>query len=228
MDDTTQDASSPTGGTGPDRGSGAVPAMRVTDPARIRALTHPVRLDILEILDDVGQATATQCAERLGETVANCSFHLRSLAKAGFIEPAPVRGREKPWRPVAHHRSMDYDPTDPASGRAMGEMAGLMVLREAERVRDFLQRNVEQPEQWRDTVSITTAGFWATADEMRALVQDVQHLTDRYAGRWRDPSLRPAGARPGRLFATINPDDYLSADDPRSTDDPRPTDDEVS
>lgn len=182
--------------------------QRITDPARIRALAHPLRLELLDYLGDVGEATATQCAERTGETVANCSFHLRTLARAGFIEPAPARGREKPWRPAASSRRLDAEPGDAASMRAVGELAGLMVLREAERFREFLGRQTSQPEEWRDTVTVTTSSFWATAEEMRELVAAVNRLADRFAGRTTDPSKRPPGARPGRLLATVNPDDF--------------------
>ncbi|HWS57300.1 MAG TPA: helix-turn-helix domain-containing protein [Actinotalea sp.] len=190
--------------------------MHVSDPARIRALAHPVRLDLLQLLDDRGEATATQCADELGETVANCSFHLRTLAKAGFIEAAPSRGREKPWRPTSRGRMMEPDPSDPASVRAVTELAGLAMIREVDRVRDFLQRNTEMPPEWSNTVSVTTSAFYATPDEMRELVLAVTRLTDRFEDRMRDPSRRPPGARMGRLFATVNPDD-VSPSDPAPT-----------
>ena len=180
----------------------------ITDSSRIRALAHPLRLELLDFIGDVGEATATQCAEHTGETVANCSFHLRTLAKAGFIEPAPARGREKPWRPVTRSRTLDVDPADPTSFVAMSELVGLVVTREADRVRTFMAAHPRRPDKWRDTVSVTTSAFWATAEEMRELVAAVTQLTDRFAGRTADPSLRPEGARLGRLFATVNPDSF--------------------
>ncbi len=180
----------------------------ITDPSRIRALAHPLRLELLDFLGDVGEATATQCAEHTGETVANCSFHLRTLGKAGFIEPAPSRGRERPWRPVARSRTLDADPADPTSVHAMSELVDVVLTRETERVRSFMATHARRPDEWRDTVSVTTSSFWATADEVRELIDTVTHLTDRFAGRTEDPSLRPEGARLGRLFATVNPDSY--------------------
>ena len=184
----------------------------ITDPSRIRALAHPLRLELLDHLGDVGEATATQCAEHTGETVANCSFHLRTLAKAGFIEPAPSRGREKPWRPVSRTRQFDVDPSDPASYRAVSELVGLQVLREAERFREFMATETRVPDGWHDTVTLTTSSFWATADEMRELVETVTRLTDRFDGRAEDPALRPDGARHARLFATVNPDSFPTDD----------------
>lgn len=184
----------------------------ITDPSRIRALAHPLRLELLDFLGDVEEATATQCAEHTGETVANCSFHLRTLAKARFIEPAPSRGREKPWRLATRDRTLDVDPADPTSFHAMSELVGLVVTREAERVRTFMATHPQRPDEWRDTVSVTTSSFWATADEMRELVETVTQLTERFAGRTEDPSLRPPGARHSRLFATVNPDSFPADD----------------
>lgn len=198
--------------------------IRTTDPERIRALAHPVRLELLEVLDDLGEATATQCAERLGETVANCSFHLRVLAKAGFIEPAEARGREKPWRPTGPGgRQMSIEPGNPASRHAVAEVASLSMTREVERVRAFIQEQPDPPPGWEDTVTLTQAAFWATADELRELVAQVHALTERFTGRSRDAALRPEGARPARLFATVNPDSFPeTTSDASSTDAPEP------
>lgn len=182
--------------------------LRITDPDRIRALAHPLRLELLEYLEDVGLATATDCAAHTGESVANCSFHLRTLAKAGFIEPAAQRGREKPWRPTATQRRLDVDGDDPSSIHAVRELVGLSLLREAERFRQFLATHDTRPAGWEDTVALNSARFWATADEMRELVAAITTLTDRFAGRSEDPSLRPEGARPGRFVAMVNPDSF--------------------
>ena len=53
--------------------------MELTDPQAIRALAHPLRLDLVELLGQ-GPMTAAECARALGSTQANCSFHLRQLA----------------------------------------------------------------------------------------------------------------------------------------------------
>ncbi|WP_165368076.1 ArsR/SmtB family transcription factor, partial [Phytoactinopolyspora endophytica] len=97
--------------------------LRITDPQRLRALAHPVRNELLDALRVEGEATATRCAELVGQSVASCSFHLRMLAKYGFIERGEQRGRDRPWRLVtrAMQTSPDYD--DPASIQAATEVA---------------------------------------------------------------------------------------------------------
>lgn len=198
------------------------PTPTITDPARIRALAHPLRLELLDLLGELGEATATQCAERTGETVANCSFHLRTLARAGYIEPAPGRGRERPWRLVARSRRLDIDPDQPGSQPAMTELVGLMLTREVERFRDFLARHDRLPDAWRDTVAVNTGAFWATADELRELVETISHLLDPFAERQSDPSRRPPGARLARLLAAVNPD-TLPDDGPSPAPEPAPS-----
>src|ERR1700750_347044 len=70
----------------------------VTDPRAMRALAHPVRLALLELLTD-GPLTATEAGERVGESPANASFHLRQLAKYAFVEEAGGgTGRRRPWK----------------------------------------------------------------------------------------------------------------------------------
>lgn len=178
----------------------------VSDPERVRALAHPIRLDLLDYLGEVGEATATQCAARIGESVASCSFHLRMLAKYGWIEPAERRGREKPWR-IAH-RERDLRPSPEVAGslRAVAEMAALTVTREAERLQRFLRRADAEPDEWIQATTLMTATLWLTRDEMAELSRRVQHLTDEFAGRSADPALRPPGSRRARLLGALNPE----------------------
>lgn len=178
---------------------------RISDPVRIRALTHPLRLELMDVLGD-GPATATECAKATGESVASCSFHLRMLAKYGFIEPAERRGREKPWRLTSPGRDVRPDDDQPESVRAVGEMAQLYVEHAVEGVRQWLARMTEEPSQWNQASTLTGASFWATAEELAEFSQIVQNLAAPYVGRNDDPSLRPEGARPISLFAAAHVD----------------------
>src|SRR5260370_19739100 len=72
---------------------------KVTDARTMRALAHPVRIALLEELVLGGALTATEIGERIGESPTTCSFHLRQLAKYGFVEEAGGgKGRARPWR----------------------------------------------------------------------------------------------------------------------------------
>lgn len=178
----------------------------ITDPERIRALAHPLRLALLDHLEDAGEATATQCAHALGESVASCSFHLRMLAKYGFIERTADRGRERPWRAVDRgHYDATPDERVPGSLHAVRALAELSVQREMRRIAQFLESAESETQRWLLATTITRSSFWATAEEMASLSQAVQALTARFADR-DEPAKRPLGARRGRLFAVVNPD----------------------
>lgn len=188
--------------------------LEVTDPQRIRALAHPLRIELLDILGSVPEATATECAERTGESVASCSFHLRMLAKYGYVEPAEPRGREKPWRLVSRSRSVSADWSDPASVAAAGEFALLMIDQEAERLRSWIRQAKDEPREWSEGAAITRSMVWLTRDELTELSKAMNGLADRFRDR-DDPTLRPAGARLVRMFGatTVEPDPSAGTDD---------------
>lgn len=191
---------------------------RITDPARIRALAHPVRLALLDHLGDVAEATATECAEAIGESPASCSFHLRTLEKYGFIERAESRGREKPWRVVSAGLDLRPDPEIPGSLHALQAVAALGLESEFLRAREFFAHADAEPDLWVQASTFTRSTFWATAEELAELSRDLQTITDRFEGRHTDPSKRPPGARFSRMMALAHPDPRAAASVPAEED----------
>ena len=114
------------------------PEARVLrDPKAMRAMAHPVRLQVLEILGEEGPLTATELGERIGESPANTSFHLRTLAKYGFVEEAERgKGRSRPWREVTGALVVREEELDGEARRAAVAMASakrMVLLRLIER-----------------------------------------------------------------------------------------------
>jgi DNA-binding transcriptional ArsR family regulator len=71
---------------------------------QLKALGHPLRLRVLEMLGDEGGQSLTnrELAERLGVDPGHLHFHVRMLLRAGLIERAEGgKGREKPYSAVA-------------------------------------------------------------------------------------------------------------------------------
>ena len=56
------------------------------DPRSLKALAHPLRLELLELLRFEGPSTASALARRVGESSGATSYHLRQLARHGYIE----------------------------------------------------------------------------------------------------------------------------------------------
>ncbi|MDP2774304.1 MAG: helix-turn-helix domain-containing protein [Nocardioides sp.] len=83
-------------------------------PQALKALTHPVRLRMLGLLRTEGPATATRLATRLGLNSGATSYHLRQLARHGFVVDDEERGnaRERWWR-AARSTATDNTAADP-------------------------------------------------------------------------------------------------------------------
>jgi DNA-binding transcriptional ArsR family regulator len=174
------------------------------EPERMRALAHPLRLRLLDILVVEGNATATRCAGLTGESVASCSFHLRMLAKYGFIEPAERRGRERPWQMAARSLTATYNPEVPESLPAAGEVVRAVVGQEMLRIEHLLDALPSEDDRWVLSSVVARSVMWVTADEMAEISKQVTHLTDRFADRRDNPALRPVDARLARMFAVVN------------------------
>src|SRR5258705_13282349 len=85
----------------------ATSVPRASSATALRALAHPLRWQLIDLLGREQTATATRCAQLTGESVASCSYHLGILAKYGYIaEAAGGRGREKPWQLTSFEQSL--------------------------------------------------------------------------------------------------------------------------
>jgi predicted transcriptional regulator len=186
------------GGTRDDRGR-----LNLTDPKAIRALAHPVRWALLEALSQAGTLTATQASEMLGESPANCAFHLRTLAKYGFVEEAGGgRGRERPWRQSYDGMSWRTRTDDPQASAAAEALDQVWLDRSLTRAMQGLTSMAKWPKGLEDSLGATTTRLYVTAAEADQLYSEISEVFERlvgmhhrYADR-RDPKLRPADAVP--------------------------------
>ena len=75
------------------------PQSDISDPRIIKALTHPLRIQILAALDE-RTASPSELADELGAPLGNVSYHVRQLAGLGLIKlvkRTPRRGA------IEHH-----------------------------------------------------------------------------------------------------------------------------
>ncbi|WP_166351932.1 winged helix-turn-helix domain-containing protein [Phytoactinopolyspora limicola] len=211
IDDGPQEASATTTAE-PDPAPATLAEPReLRDPAELRALAHPVRLAILELLITNGPSTATELAEQLGdESPANCSWHLRQLNRYGFIEEAGTGpGRQRRWRVIPQPTSFGPTSDDtPELTHAIDAADEVMLGREIAVLRAWQSTRRDEPEQWRDASFALNSHAWLTADEMAAFQTEFKELLARHsipqADRL-DPATRPAGARHVRLVTWLIP-----------------------
>ncbi|MFC9690787.1 winged helix-turn-helix domain-containing protein [Kribbella sp. NPDC056951] len=172
---------------------------RITDARTLRAIAHPVRIAIMEQLTIHGAMTATEVGDRLDETPANCSWHLRKLAEYGFVEEAPGgTGRQRPWQ-VTHIGMTWGDEADSPQGADI-QLAGqalteVLVAREVDRLMESQARAVDEPSEWRSAATSTQSMMWLTAEELEAANEAVREALMKHFDRHQDPALRPPGSR---------------------------------
>ena len=170
--------------------------VKLADPRSLRAYAHPLRMSLLGLLRREGQMTATQAAAELGESVPNCSFHLRQLAKYGLAERAVgADARERPWRATAQTTSWDDDSDDPEMRAATDQLTSVQFREYVRRAEAYLARRADEPAEWRAAAGFGDALLHVTPAELTAFVGEVEALIARYDGRNTDPSTRPVGSR---------------------------------
>ena len=171
----------------------------------LRALAHPLRWHLIDLLGSEETATATRCAQVLGESVASCSYHLGILAKYGFIELVPDQpGKEKPWRLISTHQVLSAEGLDAEGAMAAEAATEAFLDHELVRMKQRLRRLGHEPEPWRQASLLSGVTTWMTEAELLAASEELQGVLERHADRTADPALRPPGSREVRLFAVTS------------------------
>lgn len=179
-------------------------------PAQLKALAHPLRVQILDLLSTHGALTASRLADLVGESSGSTSYHLRQLARHGFVREVAGRGtaRERWWERPPGGFTVDI-PND--EDDAAATLAGAMVSREfesarARKIQAFLERSSELPTRWLDGSRLTTASMWLTSEQLLEVAEawDVLDATlQRFQGQEQTPGARPVQIH-FNVFPTID------------------------
>jgi DNA-binding transcriptional ArsR family regulator len=180
--------------------------QRLTDPRALRALAHPIRLELVGLLRLRGPLTATRAAELIGESSGSTSFHLRQLAKYGLVEEAGGgKGRERPWRATAMFTGWPDVADSPELAAASGLLGGVIAEKYFEWLMRWLDQRDREPAEWQEAAGFGDTVVWVTAEELSELGRQQDALTDRFLERWTKPEARPPGARPIALVQIAVP-----------------------
>lgn len=167
-----------------------------TDEVRaIRALAHPLRLDLLDLLRFEGPSTATLLGQRLGESSGATSYHLRLLARYGFIEDAPSEGkRERWWR---YRERMVTIPESQAGDMQERQLLAELLSREAHALDRYLVAR-SQLGEWDKVAFFQSRALRLTVDELDALRRGIEALLEPL--RRADAGDAPADTLPVRVL----------------------------
>ncbi|MFF9156096.1 ArsR/SmtB family transcription factor [Streptomyces sp. NPDC014846] len=171
--------------------------LRVDDPKVMRALAHPARLAIMARLTEVGPGTATECASATGLSPSATSWHLRALAEVGLIEEAEHRDKRKHlWR--ARSSQLVVANSERDGGAASRDLLRQYLSRSDRQLEEWLGAEADQPDEWREALSIVNARVEVRPEELDDLLLQVKALFQAYSDRVRD------GSEAGRRSVAIS------------------------
>ncbi|MFD9595416.1 ArsR/SmtB family transcription factor [Kitasatospora sp. NPDC059973] len=184
----------------------------VLDAKGLRALAHPVRVQLIGLLRRGGPSTATRLAEQMGLTSGATSYHLRQLAAAGFVEEDSERGnaRERWWRAV-HQLTVwsDMELADEEPEAALGYLRSIVAAHTllAQRA---LNGYETMPRAWRHILNLSDMAVLLTPEEARAMTEELAAVVGRY--RQFDAADAPAGAERIGVVLQVLPEPRGGAD----------------
>jgi DNA-binding transcriptional ArsR family regulator len=172
---------------------------RDLDLVALKALAHPLRVQIIEALSTYGSFTASGLAERLGESSGATSYHLRQLEKHGFVHEVDGKGttRERWWERVPGGLNIG---SDAASETQAGRSAATMIFRQIrynqeQLLNDFIDRATdEMAKEWLDGATITTMSANLTPTQLKHFTTEYMKLAEKYIVR--NEHQKVPGSRP--------------------------------
>jgi DNA-binding transcriptional ArsR family regulator len=157
---------------------------KVLDSRALKALAHPLRVQLYELLARDGAATATRLAKALDETSGATSYHLRQLHRAGLIQEDPDRGtaRERWWRPAQRAlRLVDSAlPDEPGTQAAARWLAADVQRRRNQWVERWYDEHRRWSPAWQDASMTSGWQTRMTVEQLAALRDEVYALIERH------------------------------------------------
>lgn len=137
----------------------------VQDPLAMRALAHPLRLQLQALVAREGSLTAADAARQLDISHALASHHLRQLAKYGFIEPAAATDKKQhPWRVTG--TSLSIQPHDPEARAASDALDRYAAEKAAHQLGDWQDRRGADDDAWATLAGVEDSILYLTAEEL--------------------------------------------------------------
>jgi DNA-binding transcriptional ArsR family regulator len=170
--------------------------VEIKDAAVLKAVAHPLRRRLLDVLRVDGPSMPSVLARNTGQAVANVSHHMRVLADAGLVEEAPELARNRKehwWRMV--DRQLSWNPTDfaadPADLATAEAAESIGLQRQIDLVATWLGSPASREEPWTTSAFSTDAWLRLSPAELAELGAEIQQVIDRYFGRPESPDREP-------------------------------------
>jgi len=156
----------------------------------LRALAHPLRVQIMNELSDFGPLTASGLAARLGESSGSTSYHLRQLAKHDIIREVEGKGsaRERWWEMSPGGVTIGSPETleTPAGREATELVSREWQLNNERRLTAFMRFGIERlGMDWMESSSLSTAHLKLTKEQLKAFGEEYQELLATLTAKYR-------------------------------------------
>ena len=176
------------------------------DTAAMHALAHPVRLAVLEVLGRDGPLTATQLGQRLTQKPGNMSWHLKILARHGFVVEAPGgKGRSRPWMITALSHRFEPDEGSEADRLAADALLATVARRNFGQLQAWMAARATAPPAWRRAPVLCDYPLYLTVAETAELREQVDALFEAFVDRLAEPDRRPPDAQAVKATLILHP-----------------------
>ncbi|MFF2389693.1 ArsR/SmtB family transcription factor [Agromyces sp. NPDC058104] len=167
-------------------------SIDLRDAGAMRAMAHPLRLRILGLLRMHGPHSVGMLAEATGAASGSISYHLSTLAKHGFVEPAPELerdGRERWWRSAHEVTSLSAESylDDPERREAAEAMRRTVIDAYHRELLEALDAELGLEPEWIAASDSSDGGAQLTLDEFRELTADLAAVRDKWWAVGREP-----------------------------------------
>ncbi|RZU25415.1 transcriptional regulator [Streptomyces sp. BK239] len=157
----------------------------ITDLGTLKALAHPLRMQLYRGLCVARSATASQLADQVDEAVSLVSYHLRKLAEHGLIEEAETAsgdGRERWWRPASQGVSIRDEDFRDAPERTAAHLAATRLFHEqrVDLYRRYLDERPAWSAEWNSAALDSESLLRLTAAELGELREELLALARKY------------------------------------------------
>lgn len=157
----------------------------ITDLGTLKALAHPLRMQLYRGLCVARTATASQLADQVDEAVSLVSYHLRKLAEHGLVEeaePQSADGRERWWQPASDGVSIRDENFRDAPERAAAHLAATRLFHEQRAVmyRRYLDERPTWGPEWNSAAPDNESLLRLTPAELAELGEELLALAKKY------------------------------------------------
>jgi DNA-binding transcriptional ArsR family regulator len=155
---------------------------RRLDSLSLRALAHPLRVEILAMLRADGPATLTMLADRSNQRSGTVAWHLKILARHDLIEEVPGRGvgRERYWQAAQQRTELDIADFlgDPAASQPLRGYVGGLVALHHRRATEWAAG--EWDAEWTGSATVSDWTLRLRPQALGALVEEIRAVVARH------------------------------------------------